>query len=63
MARDPFWDGPLQRTTCDDCGERYAEGDWPFCTSTANPEGHQRGAYGFKMAMGMKTQGWTRRER
>lgn len=50
--RDPMWDGPLPRTTCDDCGERYAEGDWPFCVSERNPEGHAKGAYAFNIAMG-----------
>lgn len=61
--RDPFWDDPVERITCEKCGERYAEGDWPYCASKANHEGHSKGAYGFKMKFPMKTQGWTRRER
>ena len=48
---------------CDVCGEIVQAGDWPFCASPANPEGHTRGAYGWRMRMSMKTQGWTRRVR
>lgn len=48
---------------CKSCGEAVKEGDWPYCRSKANPEGHTRGAYTFKMHMSMKTQGWTRRPR
>lgn len=48
---------------CDECGEWVRVGGWPFCASDRNPEGHAKGAaYDFKMAMSMKTQGWTRRE-
>lgn len=48
---------------CPSCGERVWIGDWPFCASLANPTGHTRGTYRFRMKFTMKTQGWTRRER
>lgn len=48
---------------CTDCGEIVPVGGWPFCASTQNPEGHAKGAYTWKMQMGMKVQGWTRRQR
>lgn len=35
--------------TCPNCGALYLEGDWPFCASKANPQGHSRGTYGFRM--------------
>lgn len=50
-------------TACEDCGELVWVGDWPFCASPHNPAGHAKGAYGWKMRMGMKVQGWNRRER
>lgn len=49
---------------CEVCGEPVPIGSWPYCASPANPDGHARGAaYAFKMAMSMKTNGWSRRER
>jgi hypothetical protein len=48
---------------CDLCGKPVWVGCWPYCASAANPEGHSKGAYAFKMGFSMKTQGWTRRER
>lgn len=63
MTRFSRFDKPPKATTCAECGERYAEGDWPFCISAANPEGHSKGAYGFRMGFKMATQGWTRREK
>lgn len=57
-ADDPADDqpGPVLRlvprpheTLCPECGEPFAEGEWPFCASKANPEGHRRGTYGFRM--------------
>jgi hypothetical protein len=49
---------------CDDCGQYVPIGGWPFCASDRNPEGHAKGAaYAFKVRMGMKLNGWTRRER
>lgn len=49
---------------CGDCGEPVPIGGWPFCASERNPDGHAKGAaYTFKMRMGMRLNGWTRRER
>lgn len=61
--RDPYWDGPPKMTECSSCGVFYAEGEWPYCVSARNPGGHGRGVYAFKMAMSMKTNGWSRREK
>jgi hypothetical protein len=30
---------------CDRCGETLHAGDWPFCASERNPEGHAKGTY------------------
>jgi hypothetical protein len=50
--------------TCDACGDYVRVGAWPFCASAANPAGHDKGvAYGWRMNVGMGTQGWTRREK
>lgn len=54
---------PHEYAVCDDCGEIYMHGDWPFCASERNPEGHAKGTYGWRVGFSMKTQGWTRRER
>lgn len=44
---------PMKTTTqCDACGDYFVEGDWPFCVSPRNPEGHKRGAYAFNVAAG-----------
>lgn len=51
--QDPEWVDP-NLTMCEECGEVYGEGDWPFCASPRNPDGHRRGAYTFKMASGMR---------
>lgn len=48
---------------CEKCGQEVPVGGWPFCASPHNPEGHAKGVYGWAMKMGMKVQGWTRRER
>lgn len=37
---------------CEKCGDEYSEGDWPFCASERNPEGHKRGSYQFGVAGG-----------
>jgi hypothetical protein len=55
-----IFDEPV--TVCEDCNELMFTGDWPFCASVRNPEGHTKGTYGWKMKMGMKVQGWTRRQ-
>lgn len=35
------------RTQCELCGEVYSVGDWPWCRSERNPDGHQKGNYGW----------------
>lgn len=32
---------------CADCGEEIRIGSWPFCRSQQNPQGHERGCYGW----------------
>jgi hypothetical protein len=32
---------------CADCGEPIRIGSWPFCRSAINPQGHERGCYGW----------------
>lgn len=48
---------PESFDVCGECGEIVATGDWPFC-----PHG-RGGAYGFKMGMSMRTNGWNRSKR
>lgn len=40
----------FHRGLCIDCGEPVPVGGWPFCQSKANPAGHEKGTYGFKMS-------------
>jgi hypothetical protein len=50
--------------TCSDCGHWVTVGDWPFCATPANPDGHAKGsAYSFQMRMDMQTNGWSRSKR
>jgi len=50
----PMWSVPGLRDLihegeeyCEDCGQVLRIGAWPFCRSAINPQGHEKGCYGW----------------